>query len=251
MKYELLKIDNYEICKVNFVLDEQMIKTAYSQAEAKSPFTNIHNPAAKKRTNLEVFNAQLLGTIADIACSNLLKQYMDKYSPKQFTVQRYDDIRINQYQKPDLFDTEIVCAGNEIKLLEIEIRSSVCNKMPISAMLKKWHILGWYVSQNKLIEEVKDFYMRPIYHYKKFHTSPTYFLKDAIKHLEDGNLDLYIVGGASSDILKEFGEIQQGFGLLQDGATYQVVSIKKGLQIRLLLEEIRNFCVLKERGLDN
>jgi hypothetical protein len=29
MRYKVLKIDNYEICKVIFVLDEQMIKTAF------------------------------------------------------------------------------------------------------------------------------------------------------------------------------------------------------------------------------
>lgn len=239
-------INKHEVCKVSFIDDQELLALAEKQAKAKAAHTNIHAPSARKRTFQEVYNAQLLGTLADLACSQLLQKYFEQYTPGTFAVIRYDDIRKNNYELPDQFDIQIVpikaCSS---VLTEIEIRSSVCNRIPMDAMIRTWHILGWYVTDNKPGEKIRDFYMRPIYHYTKYASGPEYQLAQADKHLKDGSLDLYIVGGATSQILEEDGQLDRGYGLLQEGATYQIVQIIHALAMGAFLKSVLSFCQQK------
>jgi hypothetical protein len=241
MNYERLQKAGHDICKVGFLDDEQFLEHARSQARSKAPYTHPSDPSGDKRSERAIFNMQFLGTIADIACSNLLEQYLDKYAPDLFEVERYDDIRVDNYQRPDKFDTRITSLGGQT-LVEIEIRSSVCNKIPVAAMVKSWHVLGWYVTQNKPTEKIRDLYMRPLYHYNLYETGPAYEASNAEEYLMDGLLDLYIVGGATPEILRERGEIQKDYGLLQEETTYQVVGIRKSMGTGDFLKTALELC---------
>ena len=59
----------------------------------------------------------------------------------------------------------------------------------------------------------------------------------------DGSLDLYVVGGATSAILRSKGSIQAGYGLLQTEATYQVVPILEALDIEDFLKAVFLLCL--------
>lgn len=242
MKYTRSTVAGHDICKVEFLGDTETLNRVRLQAAAKAPYTHVNDPAANKRTEQEVLNAQLLGTLADKACSALLQRYFDKYASPPLAVQRYDDVRIDEYKMPDAYDTRIVAPHDGTVLAEIEIRSSVCNRIPLPPMVRSWHVLGWYVTQDKRAEKIRDFYMRPIYHYNLYDTKEAYRLRDAERHLTGGALDLYIVGGATSDLLETRGEVQQGFGLLQEGATYQVLPIKNALGVGDSLNTVLELC---------
>jgi hypothetical protein len=101
-------------------------------------------------------------------------------------------------------------------------------------------VLGWYSTGSKPGEEAKEFYMRPIYHYNKYNENVEYKLSDADKHLYNGNLDLYIVGGATKEMIASDGLEDRGYGLLQEGATYQIIKITKALGIEEFLKVIKN-----------
>jgi hypothetical protein len=243
MKYTRSTVADQDICKVTFLADQKTLNYVISQAQAKAPYTHINNPSAKKRTKQEVYNAQLLGTLADYACSDLLRSYLNRYAPIPLITERYDDIRTDEYKKPDMFDTRVLNPTNNKVLSEIEIRSSVCNQIPLEPMIKTWHVLGWYVTQNKPAEKIRDFYMRPIYHYNLYNTGKPYALRDAESHLMSGALDLFIVGGATPQLIETEGEVQKKFGLLQEGATYQVVHIKNSMGVGESLKAIMDLCV--------
>ena len=246
MKYTRSEAAGHDVCKVAFLEDRETLDQVISQARSKAPYTHLNNPSARKRTKQEVYNAQLLGTLADKACSVLLQLFLDKHAPSRYTAQRYDDVRTDEYKRPDLFDTRVVTTGGESVLAEIEIRSSVCNRIPLEPMIRTWHVLGWYVTQDKPVEKVRDFYMRPIYHYNLYDAGKAYELKDAAEHLMNGALDLYIVGGATLHILETRGEVQRGFGLLQEGATYQVVRIRDSLGMGEFLNSVISLCISRE-----
>ena len=238
MKFVPRKYRDFQFYKVDFSLEEPSLIMAQEQAKAKEPYTQIKDPGSKKRTKQEVYNAQLLGTLADISCQQLLQRYLDKKSPNLYKVVRYDDVRINEFEKPDQYDIQIVRNANDKVLTQIEVRSSVCYKMPVVAMIYIWHILGWYTTGTKVSEKKKDFYMRPIYHYNRFDTGAEYQLKDAESFLLNRMLDLYIIGGADVDLLVRKGEVLQQDTLLQKGALYQTLPIKQGLKIEDFLKAV-------------
>lgn len=243
MKYDRLTVAGHDICKVSFLHDAETLGEVVSQAKAKAPYTHRNNPSAKKRTLQEVFNDQLLGTLADKACCDLLQSYFNKYSPAPLAVERYDDIRTDEYKERDKFDARIVALDKGKALAEVEIRSSVCNQVSLARMINIWQVLGWYTTQDKPAETVRDLYMRPIYHYNLYNKGKRYETRDAEELLMSGALDLYIVGGATPHILETRGTVQEKFGLLQEGATYQVVDIKEAFGVGDFLKEAMNLCV--------
>ena len=243
-----MEVAGHDVCKVAFLDDVETLDLVVSQARAKAPYTHLNNPSARRRTKQEVYNAQLLGTLADKACSALLQSFLDKHAESRFTTERYDDVRTDEYRRPDLFDARVIDSDQGTVLAEIEIRSSVCNRIPLEPMIRTWHVLGWYVTQDKPAEKVRDFYMRPLYHYNLYDGGKAYALRDAEGHLMGGALDLYIVGGATPQILETRGEVQRGFGLLQEGATYQVVRIRDSLGVGDSLETIMELCASKSAG---
>ena len=242
MKFTKHTIRGHTIMKVDYH-DDGIRQKAREQAAAKAKYTNRNNPAARRRTDQEVFNAQYLGTLADLACSQLLQTSLSQEGSDSLSVERYDDVRQDNFMHPDLFDARVTRNGQ--LLAEIEIRSSVCNKVSLERMLDIWHVLGWYVTANKPAEKVREFYYRPIYHYDKTQTGVEYRLADAAKYLADGTLNLYIVGGATTDLLDQYGEVREGFGLLQEGATYQVIAIRKALDVPKFLDTIYQYCISK------
>jgi len=245
MKYTVYTVLKHNIIKVDYLSDEKMLQHAYTQAQAKAPHTHRNNPSARRRTEQEVFNSQYLGTIADIACSVLLQKHLDKYGTKQLLVERYDDIRSDNFRNADQFDARVILGDENRILTEIEIRSSVCNRVSLARMLEVFDVLGWYTTANKPGEQKRDFYMRPVYHYNKYQTGQAYAVANAEQYLLNDELDLYIVGGATADILQTKGEIQRGFGLLQEGATYQVVDILDALDAPAFLDTVLKFCEVK------
>jgi hypothetical protein len=240
MKYRIQRVADHAIFKVDFLTNQTRLQRAIDQAQAKAPFTHRNDPAARSRTEQEVFNAQLLGTLADIACCDLLQAYFNQQNARHFSVERYDDVRTDNFERTDLYDARLIY-GDQL-LAEMEIRSSICNRVSLERMIQIWHILGWYHTADKATEKIREFYIRPIYHYNKYGSNSTYTLAKANSHLLEGDLDLYIVGGATAQILEDKGEVQTGWGLLQRGATYQVVPITEGLDAREFLATVLNFC---------
>ena len=216
---------NHVTAKAVFLNDPEVIQKAQTHAKAKVSFTNIHSPAARQRSDAEIYGAQLIGTLADMAVSTLFRRYLEKHSPQQFTVVRYDDVREDEFQEPDQFDARVYSFDGKEVIAEIEIRSSVCNRIPIARMATYFNVLGWYTTKNKPAEVVRDFYVTVIYHYNQFQNGPQYNPIHTADYLLQGALDLYIVGGATDKLLIEHGEVRFQRGLLQDGATYQTIPI--------------------------
>jgi hypothetical protein len=209
---------------------------ARTQASAKAPFTNSHNPAARRRSPTQVMNSQLLGTLADLACSNLLQRYFSEQGSR-LVAERYDDVRTDNFRDPHPYSIRILNPDRTI-LADIEVRSSVCNRVSVERMLQIWHVLGWYQTAIREAENPPlDFYMRPIYHFNRFHQE-TYSLNNVERYLTNSDLDLYIVGGATKEQLQQFGEIQQEYGLLQDRATYQVLQILRAMDVPAFLNSV-------------
>lgn len=245
MKYIPQTVENHKIVKVDFLTDKAMLDRAVEQAQAKAPHTHRNDPSAHQRTEQEVYNAQLIGTIADIACCELLQAYFNAHHANYLLVERYDDVRSDNFMHSDLFDARVVIEGKKRLIAEIEIRSSVCIYISLERLVKEWHVLGWYITSDKSKEKIRDFYIRPLYHYNQYQSRNKYSLANAATHLFNGELDLYIVGGATAQILETKGQIQRGYGLLQQGATYQVVPIMDALDIQQFLDTVLNLCVSK------
>jgi hypothetical protein len=226
-------LNGHEIRKVQFSAGD--LAQARTQAEAKVPFTNANNPAARTRTTLQVRNSQLLGTLADLACANLISDFFTARNVP-LSVQRYDDIRTDRFQNPHPYSIRVLGPRNTCHA-DIEVRSSVCNRISVARMIDIWHVLGWYITAARPDDTLVDFYMRPIFHFNRFNTD-TYSLDNLERYFDEGAIDLYIVGGATRTQLVSHGEIQRGYGLLQEGATYQVLPIRQAMDVPAFLTAI-------------
>lgn len=142
MEYETLTVRGHNIRRVLFLDDDETMAHVVSQAKAKAPYTHRNDPSARTRSPQEVFNAQLLGTLADKACSDLLQSHLNEHSPIPLAVERYDDVRTDDYKERDKFDARIKAPSEDKTLAEVEIRSSVCNRVSLERMMEIWHVLG-------------------------------------------------------------------------------------------------------------
>jgi hypothetical protein len=237
MNFTQRVIYDHTICYAQY--DDADLEFARTQAQAKAPFTNIHNPAARRRSPTQVMNSQLLGTLADLACSNLLQQYFYEQGTR-LVAERYDDVRTDNFRDPHPYSIRIM-TPDRVVLADIEVRSSVCNKVSVERMLQIWHVLGWYETAIRDPENPPlDFYMRPIYHFNRF-KQETYSIDDVELYLANRDLDLYIVGGATREQLQQLGEVQREYGLLQDSATYQVLQILRAMDVPHFLNSVLTY----------
>jgi hypothetical protein len=234
MNFTQHAIQGHTICHVQY--DAADLAIARTQAAAKAPFTNVHNPAALRRTPTQVMNSQLLGTLADLACFNLVQRYFrDQHSA--LIAERYDDVRTDNFRNPHPYCIRIL-NPDRTTLSDIEVRSSVCNRVGLQRMLQIWHVLGWYETAVRPADNpILDFYMRPIYHFNR-HAQEDYSVENVERYIADGALDLYIVGGTSRDQLQRDGETQPGYGLLQDRATYRVIQILRAMDVPAFLNAV-------------
>ncbi len=239
MKYTPMNIAGWNILKVEVLDAPEVIELAEKRAIRKSPKVKKGDSGGKIRTHNEIFSQNFLGALADIACTKLLGSYFKEHSIPIF-VESYDQVRTDNFKDADLFDIRLTSATVQSI---VEVRSSVCNLLPLENLINKWHILGPYYSEAKGgLETLKDYYIRPMYHLNRFEENKrTKFYRKAngMQLLKSGDIDLYIFGGATAAILSsDKAKDENGETLKQGKSSFKVVDIKDGLEPKEFLEAI-------------
>jgi hypothetical protein len=238
MKFEKLDIDGHLVLRVHVSDDDSLLRFVERQASQKSSRVHRDDPSGRTREPEEIENQNFLGTLADKVCAEILERYFRQHLIPARVI-RYDDIRTDNFENPDLYDLKIE-TKNENFL--VEVRSSVCIFLPVEQMLKKWQILGPYVSLTKgSTETKKPFYLRPIFHLTDFENNKktqSYQRTGAVEAIASGNLALYFVGGATLEMLEQNGRNESGRELKQGMAMFKVLDITDGLDAREILQVI-------------
>jgi hypothetical protein len=210
---------NHTVIRVEF--DAADIKIASTVADAKVAHINVHTPGGITRPPNVIRNRIIAGKLADAAVAELLSHFVAK-SVLPFSVSEYDKSRTDAFQNPDPYDLEISNSGSSI-CQTIEVRSSFCYRLaPPDKIVQKLSIYGWYTSQNKPIEEPRDWYWQVIYYLRPKDipqaTGPSVGIFE--DEIAKGKLTGYIVGGASYELLKTKGAARSD----QDNAWYWAIS---------------------------
>ena len=228
--------EKHRLLELDVLSDKALIELAQEQAKRKSAHVHVDDPSGRSRSNRELFSQNFLGVVADLACAEVLRLFLKKYHVPAIII-RYDDVRTDDFRNPDEYDVKVACAGKE---LYVEVRSSTCCLIPYERMLREWQVLGPYASASKGSSEAgKHFYFRPLYHFSRTPTTKDYERADGAQHLLDGRLKLYLVGGASEELLRSNGRQERGQQLKQSGANYWVLDILDAMDVPTLLETIK------------
>jgi hypothetical protein len=220
------------VLKWGLIVDIEYIKPIVERAEAQARLKaiNIHknDPSGKKRTEQEIISQNFLGALADIVCAEIIKDYFNKHNVKADVI-RYDDIRTDCFKEHDEFDIKVIAKDYE-KI--IEVRSSVCIYLSDNEMIRRWQILGPYISEAKKDTETdKAFYMRLLYHlttYKDNRTTKAYKRSNGIMYIKNKQLKIYFVGGSTIELLNSKGRDEEGEELKQGKSMFRVLDIKDG-----------------------
>ncbi len=244
MRFEKLMIDNHVILRV--LLDSVVIELAKAQAALKARHINCGDPSGRQRGAAEVDSQNFLGTLADLVCARILVGYFRKYH-LSIGVTRYDDVRTDDFKDHDQYDIKLSSAEADYL---VEIRSSVCIYLSLQAMIRKWQILGHYITDAKgETETAKPFYLRPLYHLSTFaenRQTQSYQRTSAVELIQRGDLQLYFVGGATHDLMMQHGRNEAGQELKQGRAQFRVLNIMDGLDAQEILQTIAGVVVQRK-----
>lgn len=238
MKLEPLNIHDHTILNVVVEGDVDHIQLAYEQAILKAEKVHKNDPSGRRRDKDEIVSQNFLGTLADLSCAKIMQRYFKKHQ-KLISVIRYDDVRTDNFQEHDQYD--IMLVAQEQQYL-VEVRSSVCVMLPLEDMIRRWQVLGAYVSEAKGVTETcKPYYLRPLYHLTTYETNKRkkrYQKRNSFNLISTGELQLYFVGGATGELLESKGRNEEGYELKQGKSKFRVIDILDGLDAKEILEEI-------------
>jgi hypothetical protein len=239
-------VADWNILKVDVLGSPEVICQAERIAEKKADYIKKNDPSGRPRNRAEIVSQNFLGALADIACTRLLRTYFKKHKIP-LKVVSYDEVRTDNFENPDQYDIQL---SSEASQWIVEVRSSICIKKSLRGMINDWHILGSYKTDIKGDFEVeKEFYIRPMFHLKRFsenYKKDFYKRSDGMKLLKDGEIDLYILGGATAEIMSSDKAWDEGGETLKQGqSSFRVVYIKDGLQTNDFLESIVRTMIVK------
>jgi len=238
LKYSKIDVGGHAVLRIDVTGSTAFLAKAEQQARLKADRVHEDDPAGNPRSYAEKLSQNFLGVLADMVCAEILRSYFQKHGIP-ITIERYDDVRTDNFENHDLYDIRLINQGREVL---VEVRSSSCILLSVEAMVRRWQILGPYVSTAKGSTETdKPFYMRVLYHLADFERNRTenfYSRSQGISYVKNGDLQLYFVGGATLDLLKKFGRNERGEEMKQGKSEFRVLNITEGLDAQNFLETI-------------
>ena len=219
-KWPCSGVNDHSVVEIEF--DSNDINSAISVANAKVQFINAHNPGGILRSTEVIKNRIIAGKLADSAVLSMIQQCINHWGlADSYAVREYDKDRVDNFENPDPYDLELI----NTKTLEtktIEVRSSFCYRLaPVSKIVEKLSVYGWYTSANKPVEPPRDWYFQVIYYLRPKDVPDEHGLN--LKTFEDqvqaGSVEGYVVGGASRQLLEISGVDRTD----QDGASYRAI----------------------------
>lgn len=207
---------------VKFMINRNILNNAKELATIKAKHTNDKDQSGKSRPfEIKVAN-QLKGILAEIGVHLLLEEILKLKNVKRWDLEREDF----KYKETE-YDLKFMINDTEYKC---ESRSSSSYKTTLSEFLSTCHVIGPYTSDIKKKEDANHFYFRPVFQYKNLFSKSQRFLpydtiKNTYKDIEDGNLELYFISGATRSQM--FGDLHETGSNNQTGTTYKQVRMNK------------------------
>jgi hypothetical protein len=208
---------------------------AIDQSRKKALYSMAYGQDSKVRSDGLKFQMQLMGTIAEIAVADYLSISLKKAGlSDKWQVVRYDDVRTDGFRSPEgEYDIKLI-QGDNIEM-DVESRSSIAYNRSLEVALNQYDIIGPYTSDVKKNEALRDFYARPLYAYLDYQSKSEYSNLNFEKLLNQGRVELYIVGGCNRDQMAEK-SFPKSMG--QGRTRYNVVPILQGYDAIAFSEHI-------------
>lgn len=219
---------------VKFMINRSLLNNARELATIKAKYTNDKDQSGKNRPfEIKIAN-QLKGILAEIGVHLILKEILKLKGVKRWDLEREDfNYKETEYDLKFMIDNkEYIC----------ESRSSSSYKTTLSEFLSTCHVIGPYTSDIKKKEDASHFYFRPVFQYKNLFPKSQRFLpydniKNTYKDIENGNLELYFISGATRSQM--FGDLHEIGSNNQTGTTYKQVRMNKLPDFNKFLKSLR------------
>lgn len=218
LRFSVTNVEYYrgkEIKTIHFLVDERIKDQSKKIAEKKAKYTMPVSVSGEVRGVGRLLYNHWQGKIADKAVRVWLEQ-------KDIETQEYDEIRTNDFKRPDPWDLRVKSSG-----LELEVRSSCLSRSnhTLEHVANHYKILGPYTIPGfKESEKSKYAHVQVIYPYTQ--ASLNQRLKSGME------IEGYAVGWATRENL-----FKEGFDWHWGATLYRAILIKDGE----LMSELVNF----------
>lgn len=204
------------------IFEHDDMTKAIQVATAKMHYTNSHNPGGIARPPEVIKNRIVAGKLADFAVAEMISQCINSWSLEDdFQILEYDNCRTDNFKYGDPYDLALKNKRSQ-QAQTIEVRSSFCYRLaPVTKIIEKLSVYGWYTSANKPVEPPRDWYFQVVYYLRPRDITAKGDIKVPIFEdcLEAGSVTAYVVGGASRELLQNEGTNRTD----QDGANYRAI----------------------------
>src|SRR5690606_18763414 len=162
----------------------------------------------------------IAGKLADSAGLAMNEQCIAYWGLSElYVVREYDKHRSDYFENSDPYDLEIINFRNQ-EIKTKEMRSSLCYMLaPVSKIVEKLSVYGWYTSANKPAEPPRDWYFQVIYYLRPSDIETQFGINVGVfeDQLYNGSVTAYVVGGAPRPLLETAGINSTD----KDGALYR------------------------------
>lgn len=233
-----IKLVNGKFIVLKVIFDKNSYLKGITQAYLKSNHTNNANQNGENRKRSKKFDKQIEGVLGEIAVLEYLKKFITVESKGgcALKLERHDDTRTDEFKSSkNEFDIKIINSNN--KEFIIEARASLNYKTIFDEnTLKTFDTIGKYKNPIKQFESDSDFYIRPLFQLKNPNKELNIKNISLLNMLLDNEVDLYLTGGVSFDLINEKG-YDTDFN--QKNAKYKAIKIIDGLDMVQLTNLIR------------
>lgn len=236
LNLELSRALTWDVAKAMINFKGELYSRAVEQATVKSRHTINSSQAGAYRSPQLKFQRQLMGCLAEIYVQEYLKEFLiSKDLQDEWTAIRYDDVRTDEFRSPENeYDIRLIKKKKNTKILIVETRSSITRDRSLFDGLKSFDIIGPYASAVKAGEGYADIYIRPLYEYTDFEKN-IYSDLAFSELMQNGLINLYIVGGCLKDDMKSKGYNKS---MNQRGTSYRVLKITNGYDANKFLDKL-------------
>lgn len=184
-----------------FVPSDFDIALVEAIATEKSRYTNNNNQYDEGRNPEEKKNKQFEGCLAELAIAKFL---VHVFNENPTNIHIYDAERTDfEYRVGEEYDIKVIKNNVEKKC---EVRNSWSYKTNISDFCSKYDILGTYTNESKKMEEMSDFFFRPVLQLNELSdTIP----KNSIELIKAKKVKLYIVAACDKQQMISKGAYNQ------------------------------------------
>ena len=230
MEFKWIRPDNKDFRVIEYTIEagDPIYQLSLEKANSLAKDMNKNSPSGEVRDENTILANCFAGCITENAVIMRLNDYAE-FRKKNIHAKATDFDKKRDSDQIDIIVCKKDKAGDQSKSVTIEVRSSYARVQNNYKRYTEWFsIVGNYVTENKMRELIKDYYITVIFNFSQ---------EEMYEKMISGEpIGLQIAAGCSKECLEEYGTTDD---LKNNGAVYKVIKpLVKGFPVNQVMNQI-------------